>query len=102
MPVSSDHLLLVMVIIGALGIVGAAGLLAGYFCFRSRGRFRFGGALDEKCRHCRYCYFGRTDACEEVARVEGDDLVEVTCFVCRSCGLPQWNLKRTPVLGRAA
>lgn len=53
-------------------------------------------------RRCRYCFLGWARVCEERARVEGDDLVEVRCFVCRSCGLPQWTVERVPVLRKAA
>ncbi len=52
-------------------------------------------------RHCRYCYWGKAHLTEENVHVEGDDLVDVRCFVCRSCGLPQWIVSRTPVLRQA-
>lgn len=51
---------------------------------------------------CRYCRLGRATLSDESVRVEGDDLVEVRCFVCCSCGLPQWTVIRTPVLKSAA
>lgn len=53
-------------------------------------------------RRCRYCFLGWAKICDERAQVEGDDLVEVRCYVCRSCGLPQWTVERSPVLRRAA
>jgi hypothetical protein len=53
-------------------------------------------------RHCRYCFLGRAHLHDESLRLEGDDLVEVKCFVCKACGLPQWSVARSPVLRRAA
>lgn len=53
-------------------------------------------------RGCRYCLFGCARLREEHTRVEGDDLVEVRCWVCASCGLPQWTVARTAVLKRTA
>jgi hypothetical protein len=45
-------------------------------------------------RKCRYCRRGEALLREETVRLEGEDLVGVRCFVCSSCGLPQWWVER--------
>ena len=45
-------------------------------------------------RKCRYCRRGEALLREESVRLEGDDLVGVRCYVCSSCGLPQWWVER--------
>lgn len=57
---------------------------------------------DAESVRCRYCHIGRAYLHDGTARIDGDDLVEVKCFACRACGLPQWKVERSPVLRRAA
>jgi hypothetical protein len=45
-------------------------------------------------RKCRYCRRGSAVLREETVRLDGDDLVDVRCYVCTSCGLPQWSVER--------
>jgi hypothetical protein len=45
-------------------------------------------------RKCRYCRRGSASLREETVRLDGDDLVDVRCYVCSSCGLPQWSVER--------
>jgi hypothetical protein len=45
-------------------------------------------------RKCRYCRRGSAALREETVRLDGDDLVDVRCYVCSSCGLPQWSVDR--------
>jgi hypothetical protein len=94
------HVLSIVVLSGlVVGFVGAA-VLGVPSVYRTVRAYR--GHDGESSRRCRYCRFGRAHLHEETARVEGDDLVEVFCYVCRSCGLPQWVVERSPVLKKAA
>ncbi len=52
------------------------------------------------CKRCQYCTLGYARMTEERVRCEGDKLVEVRCFVCSSCGLPQWTVCRIPIIER--
>lgn len=45
-------------------------------------------------RKCRYCRRGEAVLREETFRLEGEDLVGIRCYVCPSCGLPQWWVER--------
>jgi hypothetical protein len=45
-------------------------------------------------RKCRYCRRGSAALREETVRLDGDDLVDVRCYVCASCELPQWSVER--------
>lgn len=45
-------------------------------------------------RKCAYCRRGEAALREETVRLDGDDLVEVRCYVCALCGLPQWWVER--------
>jgi hypothetical protein len=49
-------------------------------------------------RRCRYCHWGQAYLAQESVRREGDDVVEVRCFACASCGLPQWTVERIPLV----
>lgn len=104
MPLSMDHIFpLVLACLLGAGILAAVAMLAAHAIARATGStlwFRKRGGAE--CKHCRYCYFGCSRLHEETARVEGDDLVEVRCFVCSSCGLPQWTVQRSAVLKKAA
>ena len=99
---SLESLVLIVILSGlVVGFVGALAVVAphAYRYVVETVRTRSDGV---ERRPCRYCRFGRAYLHEETARVEGDDLVEVRCFVCRSCGLPQWIVLRSPVLKKAA
>lgn len=51
--------------------------------------------VDESARRrCRYCRRGTAVLREERVRLEGDDVVDVRCYVCIGCGLPQWWVER--------
>ena len=45
-------------------------------------------------RKCKYCRRGVAMLREETVRLDGDDLVDVRCYVCTGCGLPQWWVER--------
>lgn len=45
-------------------------------------------------RKCQYCRRGEAILREETVRLDGDDLVDVKCYVCSNCGLPQWWIER--------
>jgi hypothetical protein len=45
-------------------------------------------------RHCCYCRRGAAVLREESVRFDGDDVVDVRCYVCTGCGLPQWWVGR--------
>jgi hypothetical protein len=49
---------------------------------------------DSNARKCQYCSRGEAQLREETVRLDGDDLVDVRCYVCSSCGLPQWWVER--------
>lgn len=102
MPVLTHQVLLAVIILVSAGTVAAVCLMAVSVLFPLSGRLGGNRSREEGDRRCRYCHFGHARLSEESAHVEGDDLVEVRCFVCRSCGLPQWNVQRSPVLRRAA
>ena len=51
-------------------------------------------------RKCRYCRRGEALLREETVRLEGEDLVGVRCYVCSSCGLPQWWVERRGISPR--
>jgi hypothetical protein len=82
-------------------LIGVA-VLGRYVLLRvEERRHRGADGLKRMARHCRYCFFGRARLSGETVRIEDDDLVEVRCFVCSSCGLPQWTVHRSPVLNVA-
>jgi hypothetical protein len=39
---------------------------------------------------------------EHCVRFEGEDIVETRRFVCKSCGLPQWIVLRTPIMRKVS
>ena len=104
MPLSVSGLpLTILLIFVSVALVGVLGATAGHLYLRFSSRLPFvRSAVDVETRHCRYCYFGRAMLRDESARVEVDELVEVKCFVCSTCGLPQWSVMRSAVLKRAA
>jgi hypothetical protein len=102
MPLHADLLITIAAILFGISIVTAAAFLLGAVAVRVLPWWPLRGKETGAHVHCRYCYFGRAYAREESVRVEDDDLVEVTCFVCRTCSLPQWRVQRSPVLKRAA
>ncbi|MGH2447028.1 MAG: hypothetical protein ACRDFS_00250 [Chloroflexota bacterium] len=91
---SGVPILLVVPALAALGIMVA--LLAG--CTSAMCE-RLGIAV--RHRRCRYCHLGQVCPAGESVKCEGDDLVEVTCYVCRRCGLPQWIIRRTALIPSA-
>ena len=52
------------------------------------------GQTTQDARKCQYCRRGEATLREETVRLDGDDLVDVRCYVCSSCGLPQWWIQR--------
>lgn len=102
MLLPTDHIIIAA---ACVGLFVVAALL---FTFREQATSLTGRIADlfrashSDLRPCRYCFLGRAHLHEESVRVDGDDLVEVRCWVCRSCGLPQWTVARTAVLKRAA
>jgi hypothetical protein len=52
------------------------------------------GHASDDARKCQYCRRGEATLREETVRLDGDDLVDVRCYVCSSCGLPQWWIQR--------
>lgn len=104
MPLPLEHLYpLIIVFCVTLGLVGAAVIFFVHFgpdvAWRLVG-YRHAPADGQ--RPCRYCLLGRASLHEEKVALEGDDLVEVRCFICQSCGLPQWTVARSAVLRKAA
>jgi hypothetical protein len=55
------------------------------------------GQTQDDARKCQYCRRGEATLREETVRLDGDDLVDVRCYVCSSCGLPQWWIQRRGV-----
>jgi hypothetical protein len=51
-------------------------------------------------RRCRYCHWGRAHLTAAKAYCEADELVEVQCYTCSRCGLPQWTIMRTELFER--
>jgi hypothetical protein len=99
---SPESLVLIVILSGlVVGFVGAVTVVAPH-AYRFVVETVHTPSDGVERRRCRYCKFGKAHLHEETARVEGDDLVEVRCFVCRSCGLPQWIVLRSPVLRKAA
>jgi hypothetical protein len=49
---------------------------------------------------CRYCRRGEAVLREDTVRLDGEDLVGVRCYVCSSCGLPQWWVERRGISPR--
>jgi hypothetical protein len=104
MPLSLEQVLPLAIIASAVLVCVTSCIVFVPAVYRKvSSRFWLGGWGDTTHqRRCRYCRLGRAQLHEETARVEGDDLVEVRCFVCRSCGLPQWTVNRSAVLKKAA
>jgi hypothetical protein len=102
MPLNTEILLPVLATLAGLGVVASAAFVLGFATVRVFPWWPLRRHDDGSSIHCRYCYFGRAYVQDETARIEDDDLVEVTCYVCRSCSLPQWRVQRSPVLKRAA
>lgn len=50
--------------------------------------------LESDTRKCQYCRRSAAALREETVRRDGDDLIDVRCYVCSNCGLPQWWLER--------
>lgn len=99
----THHLEIAVALIIAAGLIGTLGVLAVHLQARVGSWRPFSPSSDDaSSRHCRYCCFGRSSLRGESVRVEGDDLIEVKCYVCRSCGLPHWTVDRSPVLKKAA
>jgi hypothetical protein len=66
---------------------------------RTRPLYRRGGTgveaeRDDNTRACRYCRGGIAVLVEETIRLDGDELINVSCFACNQCGLPQWSVDR--------
>jgi hypothetical protein len=82
------------------------GCVLGFFLYRIRARSesRAGISPDRQryCRACQYCRTGEALLVDETIRVESGELVETKCYVCASCGLPQWLVTRTRAMGRAS
>ncbi len=103
MPMPPEHVMFVIVALIASGIVvGFAGLVVAQRHLQPVAWWPLGLRQIGDSRHCLYCRFGRSALFEESATVEGNDLVEVQCFVCATCGLPQWLVSRSPVLKKTA
>ena len=95
---AAPTLLVIAYSIGGIVCLAALALAARFFWLvLQERRSRTAGGV-AAMRHCRYCHWGKAFMKEETARVEGDDLVEVRCYVCTSCGLPQWSVERSPVV----
>ncbi len=47
-------------------------------------------------RPCRYCRGGVAVLVEESIRLDGNAFVNVACYACTECGLPQWSVDRKP------
>jgi hypothetical protein len=101
MPSVIAFALPVLAIAGLVALTVSVAFLAGLMVVRTIRRRPSRRVGENERRPCRYCFFGRAVLTEERAQVEEDELVEVTCYVCRSCGLPQWTVERSPVLKRA-
>jgi hypothetical protein len=102
MPLNTDILLPALATLAAFGIITAVAFWIGFETVRFLPWWPLRRPDDGVSIHCRYCHFGHAYVHEESARVEDDDLVEVTCYICRSCSLPQWRVQRSPVLKKAA
>lgn len=79
------------------GLVGAAVLGAFHAFTESRQRRSDILAVPTAYRHCQYCRWGDAVLHEESVKYEDQDRVTVRCYVCNSCGLPQWFVHRTSV-----
>ncbi|HLJ68892.1 MAG TPA: hypothetical protein VKX16_16165 [Chloroflexota bacterium] len=90
--------LLAAVVIAGLICLGVVAYAARYVFLLLADRRAASSGQPAATRQCRYCHLGRARVREENASIEGDDLVEVRCYVCGSCGLPQWTVQRSPVL----
>lgn len=104
MLLSVGHFLFVFLVGSViLGVLGAAVFLCaqyGHVILQIVPIVR--RTADDKQRPCLYCFLGRANLHETKVVVESDELVEVRCFVCRSCGIPHWTVARSPVLKKAA
>ena len=63
-------------------------------------RARHDLAARTESRRCRYGCLGKAYLVEEKGQYEGREYVEVKCFVCKRCGLPQWAVNRTRLAER--
>jgi hypothetical protein len=54
------------------------------------------------CRRCQYCHEREAVLFDETIRVQAGEMVETKCFVCGKCGLPQWVVTRSKVMGPAS
>jgi hypothetical protein len=61
---------------------------------RAESNFPTNQPAESDVRKCRYCRRGSASLREETVRLDGDDLVDVRCYVCSNCGLPQWSVER--------
>jgi hypothetical protein len=102
MPLQLYLVLPIAVIIVGMLLLTASAFFLGFSVVEALPRWPLRQNRAGAYVHCRYCFFGRAHVREGIARVEDDDLVEVTCFLCTSCNLPQWRVTRSPVLKRAA
>lgn len=75
-------------------IVAIAFLLLRLVASRRAGASSPDPHMSEDARRCQYCRRGEALLREETVRLDGDDLVDVRCYVCANCGLPQWWIQR--------
>jgi hypothetical protein len=99
MPLSLDatHVLFVSAVLFLAALVGASMLGAIHAWLETRQRHAEIRAAPTACRHCRYCRKGEAYLHDESVKYEDHDRVTVRCYVCSSCGLPQWFVQREPV-----
>jgi len=87
MALLTNHILFLLPVVGVAGCIIAA--LVSSPLVRAPER--------EKAKPCRYCRWGQAVLIKESISREGDDLVQTFLYGCRSCGLPQWTVERTPL-----
>lgn len=84
----------------------ALGCALGFLFHRARLRVAFGpgSAADEDTgsKRCLYCRVGEALLLDETIRIESGEMVETKRFVCAACGLPQWVVTRSRVMGPAS
>jgi hypothetical protein len=94
LTLSLSTLFFVVALLFLTGLIGAAVLGSFHTWSASRERKYELVAGPASQRHCRYCRWGHAMLHEESVKFEDRDRVTVRCYVCNSCGLPQWFVHR--------
>lgn len=96
-PINPTYALFFVAVLFLVGLIGAAVLGAVHSFLQARRRQNEEPSVPAAYRHCCYCKWGDAALHEESVKFEDHDRVIVRCYVCNSCGLPQWFVHRVPL-----